>query len=94
MLPDLSMPDVDGFALLRALRPIDALRQPQFVAVSGLAQPSDRLRTARAGFDDHLVKPVEMATLDALLQRVAARPAVGCLGPVHLFAVREPAAEG
>ncbi|MGZ2749507.1 PAS domain-containing hybrid sensor histidine kinase/response regulator [Burkholderia stagnalis] len=71
MLLDLSMADVDGFALLRALRSIDALRRTRFVAVSGLAQPSDRLRTARAGFDDHLVKPVEMATLDALLQRVA-----------------------
>ncbi|RQS12362.1 response regulator [Burkholderia sp. Bp9002] len=71
MLLDLSMPDVDGFALLRALRSIDALRRTRFVAVSGLAQLSDRLRTARAGFDDHLVKPVEMATLDALLQRVA-----------------------
>ncbi|AXF25889.1 hypothetical protein CUJ89_36410 [Burkholderia pyrrocinia] len=58
--------------------------------------PSDRLRTARAGFDDRLVKPVETATLDALLQRVArdllpdAWPAM-CV--VHLFAVREPAVE-
>ncbi|NTX29357.1 hypothetical protein HT746_19880 [Burkholderia pyrrocinia] len=33
--------------------------------------PSDRLRTPRAGFDDHLVKPVETATRDALFQRVA-----------------------
>ncbi|AKM04703.1 hypothetical protein ABD05_31050 [Burkholderia pyrrocinia] len=58
--------------------------------------PSDRLRTARAGFDDHFVKPIEMAALDALLQRVArdllpdASPAM-CR--VHRFAVREPAVE-
>lgn len=71
MLLDLTMPDVDGFTLLQELRAIDALRDTTCVALSGHARASDLARTERAGFDDHLVKPVEMAVLDALLQRVA-----------------------
>lgn len=64
------MPDVDGFALLRELRSIDALAQTTCIALSGFAQPADRARTRHAGFDDHLVKPVEMTALNALLRRV------------------------
>ncbi|AJY11187.1 response regulator [Burkholderia dolosa] len=71
MLVDLSMPDVDGYTLLPKLRSIDALSATVCVALSGHASASDRERTLQAGFDDHLVKPVELAVLDALLQRVA-----------------------
>ncbi len=71
MILDLTMPDVDGFTLLYELRALDALRDTTCVALSGHARASDLARTERAGFDDHLVKPVEMAVLDALLQRVA-----------------------
>lgn len=65
------MPDVDGFTLLHELRAIDALRDATCVALSGHASAADLERTERAGFDEHLVKPVEITVLDALLQRVA-----------------------
>ena len=36
----------------------------RLVAVTGYAQPSDRARAAEAGFDEHLVKPVDLAALE------------------------------
>ncbi|WP_175914016.1 PAS domain-containing hybrid sensor histidine kinase/response regulator [Burkholderia metallica] len=71
MILDLTMPDIDGFTLLHELRKLDALRDATCVALSGHASAADRARTEHAGFDEHLVKPVEMAVLDGLLQRVA-----------------------
>jgi CheY-like chemotaxis protein len=41
------------------------------VALTGWGQSEDRLRTQRAGFDEHLVKPAEIAALEQLLAKVA-----------------------
>jgi signal transduction histidine kinase len=68
VLLDIGMPGLDGCELARRLRAGpggDALR---LVAVTGWGQPEDRRRTAAAGFDAHLVKPVDA---DALLRLVA-----------------------
>ena len=46
-----------------------ALAHTRLVALSGYGQPEDRRRTAAAGFDSHLVKPVELETLNAVLDR-------------------------
>lgn len=63
---DLGMPGLNGLDLARRLRAgPDAPRL--LVAVSGYGQPEDRLRTRDAGFDHHLIKPVELAVLQALL---------------------------
>jgi signal transduction histidine kinase/ActR/RegA family two-component response regulator len=69
---DIGMPLVDGYTLAAMVR-----RQPRgkdclLVAVTGWGQQADRSRARDAGFDEHLVKPVN---LDALLQLLSARAA-------------------
>ena len=65
---DLGMPGTDGYAVARSLR-----RQGEvtLVALTGWGQEADRRRTAEAGFDHHLVKPVDPQMLNALLADAA-----------------------
>jgi signal transduction histidine kinase/CheY-like chemotaxis protein len=63
---DLGMPMMDGYELARAFRARPALRGVVLVALTGLAQPEDRQRTQEAGFDHHLVKPVDADELQRL----------------------------
>jgi PAS domain S-box-containing protein len=67
VLTDLAMPNVDGFGLLRELRSNPLLSLTRIVAMSGFGQASDREQSLAAGFDAHLVKPLEISVLDALL---------------------------
>lgn len=67
VLLDLGMPGMSGHELARRLRRRVGA-QALLVAVTGWGQPEDRRRTAEAGFDAHLVKPVDA---DALLQMMA-----------------------
>jgi CheY-like chemotaxis protein len=67
VLVDLAMPDMDGFAVLRALRANATLGRTVTAAMTGFGQNQDRERSIDEGFDAHLVKPVDMALLDALL---------------------------
>jgi signal transduction histidine kinase len=65
VLLDLALPDIDGYTLACELRAIDpSLR---IVAVTGFGQDPDRARSRAAGFADHLVKPVDLATLRRVL---------------------------
>jgi signal transduction histidine kinase/CheY-like chemotaxis protein len=68
LLCDLGLPDMDGFAVATALRknPITAIAR--FVAVTGYSTVEDQERTRQAGFDLHLVKPVDP---DKLLEHLA-----------------------
>jgi CheY-like chemotaxis protein/two-component sensor histidine kinase len=70
-LLDLGLPAMDGYELARRLRSLDA--SLRIVAVTGYGQDSDRARTRDAGFDDHLVKPVELEALRAVLALDVAR---------------------
>jgi CheY-like chemotaxis protein len=72
VLLDLGMPGVTGYETCRRIRQDARERRPYIVAVTGFGQEQDRLRTAAAGFDHHLVKPVPPATLSRLLSSVAA----------------------
>ena len=70
-LIDLGLPRIDGYEVARraAPRPTAAAA---LVALTGYGLPEDRRRTLEAGFDAHLVKPVDLAALRTLLARVSA----------------------
>jgi DNA-binding response OmpR family regulator len=68
---DLSLPDGDGCELARAVRERSG-RQPYLVALTGWGGAADRRRTRDAGFDRHVVKPMELSTIDEILDHVAA----------------------
>jgi PAS domain S-box-containing protein len=67
VLLDLGMPLMDGFETARRIRALPGGREIVLVALTGWGQDEDRRRTAEAGFDEHLTKPVDMERLAALL---------------------------
>ena len=67
-LLDIGLPGMDGHELARRLRQLPGTRGALLVAVTGYGQEQDRLASAQAGFDHHLVKPVDMVALEAILQ--------------------------
>jgi PAS domain S-box-containing protein len=69
---DIGMPKMDGYEVARRLRRVPGLEHVRLAALTGWGQPEDRRRTAEAGFDHHLVKPVEPKTLDELLGNLPA----------------------
>lgn len=69
-LIDLAMPGMDGFEVVRAMRGVAGTESTRFVALTGFGQPTDRQHTEAAGFDAHLVKPVELETLFGTIARL------------------------
>jgi signal transduction histidine kinase len=67
VLLDLGMPQMDGFEVARRIRELPGGRDMLLVALTGWGQADDRRRTADAGFDEHLTKPVDSARLAAML---------------------------
>jgi PAS domain S-box-containing protein len=67
VLMDLGMPGMDGYEAARRLCASHPDRTFRLVAVTGWGQDEDRQQTREAGFDDHLVKPVEVADLKGVL---------------------------
>ena len=68
-LVDLGLPDIDGYAVAKQMRQHPRLKHVRLVAQTGWGQAQDRARTKDAGFDHHLVKPVDPAQLAALVAR-------------------------
>jgi two-component system CheB/CheR fusion protein len=73
MLLDIGLPGISGTEVARRLRADAAVRADLvLIAVTGWGQPSDREATHAAGFDAHVVKPVDFTELDALVRRCVA----------------------
>jgi PAS domain S-box-containing protein len=70
-LLDIGLPDMDGYDLARKLRTQPATSDAVLIALTGYGQAQDRERSEHAGFDHHLVKPVEIERLSALLAQVS-----------------------
>jgi PAS domain S-box-containing protein len=70
---DIGMPVMDGYEVARRLRELPAGQQVYLVAVTGWGQPEDRRRTQEAGFDHHLIKPVDPGAVRELLAQVFER---------------------
>nr|WKF61599.1 Sensor histidine kinase TmoS [Paraburkholderia busanensis] len=68
-LLDIGLPGMSGYELAQRFRATPGLDAVRLVAVTGYGQPEDYQRTREAGFDDHLVKPVEQAALQRSLSR-------------------------
>jgi PAS domain S-box-containing protein len=69
VLLDIGLPDLSGYDVCRRLRAMDSGSRMSIVAVTGWGQEYDRQQSAAAGFDRHLVKPVDPAVLSELVVR-------------------------
>jgi PAS domain S-box-containing protein len=85
VLLDIGLPGIDGYEVAGQLRAMSSMSTARLVALTGYSQPEDRRRAFDAGFDDHLVKPVDQEALTRLL---AASPTP--LTPVRRAVVRSP----
>jgi signal transduction histidine kinase len=73
-LLDIGMPKLDGYEVARRIRAQPWGQRITLVALTGWGQDSDRKRSQEAGFDSHLVKPLD---LDKLTELLAALPVAG-----------------
>ena len=72
ILSDIGLPGMDGYQLAPALRKAAGDRKVIIAAATGYGHASDRLRSQAAGFDHHLVKPLDADTLlDFVAQQAA-----------------------
>ncbi|MBP1150927.1 MULTISPECIES: response regulator [Methylocaldum] len=67
VLLDIGLPGMDGYEVARRLRERPETREALIIAITGYGQQEDRALTKAAGFDHHLVKPVDPEELGALL---------------------------
>jgi len=74
ILLDIGLPGMDGYELASRLRRLERTRDSVIVAITGYGQDEDRRRSREAGFDHHLVKPVDLDVLAALLSSRPGRP--------------------
>jgi len=70
-LVDIGLPDFDGYDVARRIRSTAHGKTVYLIALTGYGQPDDRRRAEEAGFDTHLVKPVDP---DALVKMLGTRP--------------------
>jgi signal transduction histidine kinase/CheY-like chemotaxis protein len=76
LVSDIGMPEMDGIALVRAIRALPSERggQTPAIALTAFARAEDRQRALAAGYQEHLSKPVEIAPLSRAVARLGPSP--------------------
>jgi signal transduction histidine kinase/ActR/RegA family two-component response regulator len=74
VLLDIGLPGIDGYEVAHRIQASGAGRTMRLVALTGYGQEEDREKARLAGFADHLVKPVEYATLQRAIAEMGAAP--------------------
>jgi CheY-like chemotaxis protein len=72
VLLDIGLPEIDGYEVARRMRRAVA-RSVRFVALTGYGTEDDKRRSREAGFDEHVVKPVDPAALAGIAERAGVR---------------------
>jgi two-component system, sensor histidine kinase len=70
VLLDIVLPDIDGYDVARQLRR-KLGKRIRLLALSGYGEPQDRARSSEAGFDVHIVKPIDPSDLERLFREEA-----------------------
>jgi PAS domain S-box-containing protein len=73
---DLGLPGLTGLEVARRLRVQPRTRRARLIALTGYGQDEDHRRSQEAGFDLHLVKPVDKAQLDQVLVQLSTKAAI------------------
>ena len=73
VLLDIGMPKLNGYEACKRIRVLPGGTARTLVAVTGWGQPEDRRSSNEAGFDHHLVKPLDLQALSGLVSKLAAR---------------------
>jgi PAS domain S-box-containing protein len=68
ILLDIGLPEMNGYEVARRIRCVKGLERVRLIALTGYGQSEDKLRTREAGFDDHLIKPVDFLSLRRALE--------------------------
>ena len=82
-LLDIGMPEVSGYDVARAIRREVWGRPMRLIALTGWGQAEHRRRSLEVGFDDHLVKPIELDLLENVLQLGSSTPISGKSQPIN-----------
>src|SRR6266404_723572 len=73
VLLDIGLPEMDGYEVARRLRREPQTKDAWLIAMTGYGQDTDRSRSRKAGFDYHLVKPVNAEELEQLISRLLSK---------------------
>ena len=87
VLLDIGLPKLNGYEAARRIRPEPWGKDMVLVALTGWGQEEDRHKSTRAGFDQHLVKPVDLDALTEAAGRSAC--AAGAAAPLTTSGCRD-----